>query len=117
MKVCESLAVFDSPDLINLAFESSTGIQRAGKLENEYYQHGGRRDPRSPLGNPPGGLESTVRSKREGELLPEPRDTLHHPGKEARPCWLLLLFLPHKGNLCRPDFLDSQGFPQLQVEK
>ena len=34
MKVCESLAVFDSPDLINLAFESSIRIQRAAKLKN-----------------------------------------------------------------------------------
>lgn len=33
MKVCESLAVFDSPGLINLAFESSIRIQRATNLK------------------------------------------------------------------------------------
>lgn len=34
MKVCESLAILDSPDLINLAFESNIRIQTAEKSEN-----------------------------------------------------------------------------------
>lgn len=75
MKVCESLAVFDSPDLINLAFESSTGIQRAAKLENEDYPTRRETWPLEPLGSPRGGLERTVRSK-SGELLPGPGE---HP--------------------------------------
>lgn len=71
MKVCESLATFDSPDLINPAFESSTGIQRAAKLENEDFLPNTEGDVAlgAPLGSPPGGLERTVRSKNR-RLLP-----------------------------------------------
>lgn len=63
MKVCESLAVFDSPDLRNLALESSTGSQRAAKLENEHYPTGWEMWALEPPGKPP---------RRSGENTEEP---------------------------------------------
>lgn len=99
LKVCESLAVFDSPDLINPAFESRSGSKEPQNLKTNTPKRRWRAHHWSPLHNSPGGKKKKnspgglERGKHTGGLLTQALSSiLHHPDKEAPLCLLLLLF-------------------------